>query len=146
MDALGNPTAYSYDERDFLTEICQQGQEEERIIRYTHNAFGEVTGILDALGHEEQYTYDGLGRVVEKVDQEGFITRYAYNPSGKVENILYGDGKEVSYTYDPLGRLERMEDWLGVTTIERNAQGKPVRITDHKDRSVGYCQTADYLR
>ena len=138
VDALGNPTIYRYDERDFLTEICQQGQEEERITRYTHNAFGEVTGIGDALGHREQYTYDGLGRVVEKVDQEGFATRYAYNPLGRVEHILYGDGKEVSYAYDSLGQLERMEDWLGVTTIERNAQGRPVRITDHKGRSVGY--------
>ena len=138
VDALGNPTTYRYDEGDFLTQICQKGQEEERITRYTHNAFGEVMGILDALGHEEQYTYDGLGRMVEKVDQEGFTTRYAYTSLNQVEHILYGDGKEVSYAYDSFGQLERMEDWLGVTTIERNAQGRPVRITDHKDRSVGY--------
>ena len=138
VDAMGNPTIYSYDERDFLTGICQKGEEGERITHYTHNAFGEVTCIQDALGHKEQYVYDVLGRVVEKVDQEGFVSRYTYSPLGQVERILYGDGKEVRYRYNPLGQLERMEDWLGETTIERNAQGKPVRITDHKGHSVGY--------
>ena len=138
VDALGNPTTYSYDERDFLTRICRKGEKEERIMEYTCNGFGEVSCIRDALGHREQYAYDGLGRLVEKVDQEGFVTRYAYTPSGQVEHILYGDGKEVSYAYDALGYLEGMKDWLGETSIERNAQGRPVRITDHRGNRVGY--------
>ena len=55
-----------------------------------------------------------------------------------VEAFLMVFVEEVSYAYNPFDQLERMEDWLGVTTIERNAQGRPVRITDHKGRSVGY--------
>ena len=118
MDAQGNPTIYTYDARDFLVEIRQRGEKEERITQYEQDAFGQITAMRDELGQEERYAYDSLGRLVEKRDKEGYTTAWSYTPMGQIGRIRYGDGKEVNYTYNLLGQLEGMKDWLGETTLE----------------------------
>ena len=40
--------------------------------------------------------------------------------------------------YDALRRLVQVKDWLGETTIQRDAMGRPERITDHEGRVVSY--------
>ncbi len=139
-DAHGNKTEYVYDKADRLIYICQHGQagEADRTTAYERDAFGQVVCIRDALGGEEHFCYDALGRMIEKTDREGLVTAYTYTPDGRPESILYGDGRSAQMEYTPLRQLAAVKDWLGETRIERSRQGNPVSITDHNGRTVRY--------
>ncbi|MBO5032996.1 MAG: DUF4280 domain-containing protein [Lachnospiraceae bacterium] len=139
-DALGNKTEYAYDKAGRLIYICQHGQtgEADRITEYERDAFGQVECIRDALGGEECFRYDALGRMIEKTDRDGLVTAYAYTADGRPESILYGDGRRAELEYTPLRQLAAVRDWLGETRIERDVQGSPISITDHKGRTVCY--------
>ena len=139
-DAHGNKTEYAYDKADRLIYICQHGQagEADRTTAYERDAFGQVVCIHDALGGEEHFCYDALGRMTEKTDREGLVTAYTYTPDGRPESILYGDGRNAQMEYTPLRQLAKVKDWLGETRIERSRQGNPVSITDHNGRTVRY--------
>ena len=138
-DALGNRTEYGYDVLGNLSRICRKGRDgEERTESSTYDAFGHAVTVADAMGREEHYVYDALGRLSEKKDREGFVTTFRYNRAGKTTAVSYGDGTSALYSYDALQRLIRVQDWQGETGIERDALGRPVRITDHCGRSVCY--------
>lgn len=140
VDAMGNRTEYGYDELDKLIHICQHGNngETDRVSEYIRDVFGQVECIKDALGMEEFYRYDALGRVVEKTDRDENMTSYVYRPDGKIESIRYGDGRQAEFYYTSLGQISAVKDWLGETKIERNPQGKPERIIDHNGQSICY--------
>lgn len=139
IDALGNRTEYAYDAEDRLIYIRQYGVEGEadRITEYERDVFGQIVCIRNALG-EESYRYDALSRLIEKTDNEGFVASYTYTPDGKAESVLYNDGRRAEFTYTPLRQLAMIKDWLGETRIDRNRQGMPIDITDHKGRSIHY--------
>lgn len=140
VDALGNTAEFGYDEMDRMIHICQHGKngEADRVSEYIRDVFGQVECIKDALGMEEFYRYDALGRVTEKTDRDGNLTFYTYRPDGKIESILFGDGRQAEFSYNPLGQISLVKDWLGETKIDRNHQGKPERITDHNGQSISY--------
>ena len=92
----------------------------------------------DALGNEESYEYDALGRMVFKTDRDGYKTGYDYAADGKINHIFYGDGTSVEMEYTALRQLALVKDWLGETRIDRDAVGNPTDITDHKGRTVSY--------
>lgn len=139
-DALGNKTEYAYDAADRLIHICQHGRpgEEDRIVDYERNIFGQVECVRDASGAEEFFHYDALGRMTEKIDRDGLRTAYTYMADGKTESIRYDDGNTVEFQYSPLRQLTMIRDWLGETHIERNGYGDPMSITDHEGRTVRY--------
>ncbi len=139
-DALGNKTEYAYDKADRLIYICQHGQsgEIDRTQEYERDALGQIACIRDALGGEEYFRYDALGRMIEKTDRDGMVTAYSYTADGRPESILYGDGSRADMEYTPLRQLEVVRDWLGETRIERDRQGSPISITDHNGRTVRY--------
>lgn len=138
-DALGNATEYGYDLEDNLTYIRQHGTqgEEDRVTEYERDVFGKVICVRSASG-EEHYHYDMLGRMIEKTDREGGITAYTYTADGMAESILYSDGRKAEFAYSPLKQLILIRDWLGETKIDRDKQGRPVDITDHKGRNIHY--------
>lgn len=138
-DALGNRTEYAYDAEDRLNHICQHGAagEEDRTTEYERDVFGRVTCVRSTAG-EEHCHYDALGRMTEKTDRDGLVTAYTYMADGMPESILYSDGKKAEFSYTPLRQLAMVKDWLGETRIDRDRQGMPVEITDHKGRSTHY--------
>ena len=133
-------TEYTYDKAGRLIHICQHGQAEEadRITQYERDAFGQIVCIRDALGGEEQFHYDALGRIIEKIDKEGLSIFYTYTADSRPESILYSDGNRAELEYTPLRQLAVIKDWLGETRINRDNQGNPVSITNHKGETVHY--------
>ena len=98
VDALGNETEYEYDPNSNLVRIVKKGRDnncEEVVTRYDRDILGRVVGIIDSVGAEERYTYNGKGYLTEKIDKEGYLTKYGYTNSGDVNYIQYADGKEV---------------------------------------------------
>lgn len=140
IDAMGNRTEYTYDGIGQLITISQYGESKEdvRTEQYERNSFGQIESITDALGGVERFIRDAMGRVVCRIDQEGMKTNFSYAAGGQIESIIYGDGSKVEMKYSSLGQLELIRDWLGETKIERDFNGKPLRITDHAGRTVQY--------
>ena len=88
-------------------------KENSHITHYKRNRLGQIETIINAFGQTEQYTYDGKGQLIEKLDKEGYLTKYGYTAQGDINYIAYADGKEVKLSYNPLRQLEEMEDWMG---------------------------------
>ena len=78
VDAIGNETAYTYDELDNLKSIHRaeglvsveeknndnfpKVGEDGHVTLYSYNLAGQLTKVTDALGQEETYEYDQSGR------------------------------------------------------------------------------------
>ena len=151
-DAMGNRTTYSYDEMGSLTEVNQWGAEEEltealtlnkdnqnsHFVKYERDVLGNVTTIIDALGKQENYVYDTRGRLTEKIDQEGLRTKYDYTLGGQLSQIQYEDDQAVKFSYNALKQLTEIKDWLGITTIDMDELGRPIKVTDHQGRETVY--------
>lgn len=69
---------------------------------------GNIVSVINALGYEETFSYDLLGRVTGKKDREGYNTAYSYTEDGDIKNIIYNDGKSVEYTYNSLRQLSQV--------------------------------------
>ena len=50
---------------------------------------GNIVSVINALGYEETFSYDLLGRVTEKKDREGYNTAYSYTEAGDIKSIIY---------------------------------------------------------
>lgn len=163
-DPLGGITRYGYDGAGRLTQMEQYrlwGEtyanirsisdssyasaddnsdypSEASIVTWEYSRRGEVTRIRTPLGEDVRYRYDGNGNLTAMIDEDGFETLYEYNLANKLSHIRYSDGRTVELSYGPLRRLKEMRDWLGITTIETDAIGRVVKVTDHEEKSVGY--------
>ncbi|MCI9138396.1 MAG: RHS repeat protein [Lachnospiraceae bacterium] len=140
IDPMGSRTEYEYDQGERIEWIRQYGKEGEemRFTRYKRNSLGQIEGIQDALGREEKFVYDSLGRIIEKWNQEGERIRYTYSPGGKIEKIIYGEGMHTEMEYTALGQLAVLRDWLGETRIFRDKRGRIEKVMDHKGREIHY--------
>lgn len=140
IDAMGAITQYRYDKSGQCVSKIRYGKgiEEPQTVHYQRNAFGKVESMIDALGGEEHFGYDALGRVIYKIDKDGYRSDFSYGSNGKIKVIEYGDGRTVELEYTSLGKMSLVRDWLGVTKIERDTMGNPIRITNHNGRSVCY--------
>lgn len=141
IDALGNETEYEYDANSNLVKTVQKGKDgdcNEVVTCYERDILGRVVGIIDSVGAEERYTYNGKGYLTEKIDKEGYLTKYGYTSSGDVEHIQYADGKEVFLSYNVLRQLEEIKDWVGTTTIKNDAVGRALNIVYPDGKEVSY--------
>jgi RHS repeat-associated protein len=123
VNALGNPTFYTYDSNFDLTKVTNATGASASC---TYNGFGQVTSSTDFLGNTTRYYYGGMVQdtaepvdphletaapLSNMTDANGNTTTYAYNSAG---NLLYGsagnllsttyaNGTSESFTYNPLG-------------------------------------------
>lgn len=157
-DAAVNKTEYAYDSVGNLITICQHEGKDTllnktgicqtinqvntdnkiHVTHYTRDAMGKIVELIDPLGGKEYYSYNQAGQLVKKKDKEGFETQYSYTPMGDVKQIQYMDGRSATFTYNSLKKLTEIKDWLGITKIERDEAGRPVKISDYKGEEVGY--------
>ncbi|MCL2655239.1 MAG: DUF6531 domain-containing protein, partial [Coriobacteriia bacterium] len=147
-DPLGASTAYAYDATGELIEVRRLAplaqaqalnEQDVRITCYGRDAVGRVTSTTDPLRQTETYAYDPAGNMISKLDKEGFLTKYAYNNlTGQLVQTDYADGKSVTLGYDALRRLTQVKDWLGITDIELDAAGRPIKVTGPDSKEVSY--------
>lgn len=139
-DALGNTTYYEYDAMGQLTVI--QGKDDatgvEHKTTYLYDLMGLPKVMTDAHGNQESYQYDLNGRMIAKTDRDGYVTSYGYAPGGEINRIDYADGKTVCYEYDALRHLSRIRDWNGDISIENDALGRALRVTDSDGKEIAY--------
>ncbi len=151
-DARGFETGYRYDGCQRLLQILRpesgrfaaegadgfnQGQ---KILATTYewDRDGNVVSVTDSAGGVIRFGYDVCGRLSRKQDQDGNVVSCAYRMDGTEDILSFSDGRTVRYQYDALKRLAQVEDWLGITTINRDAMGRVSDVTDHEGNTIGY--------
>ena len=101
VDALGNPTYYSYGAGFNLASVTNAiGQSET----YQYNTAGEVTSSTDFLGHTTTFAYNGpFNELSTLTDANGNNTAYSYSSAGDLLSTTYADGTSSSSTFNPEG-------------------------------------------
>ena len=123
VDALGNPTFYSYDSSFNLVKITNAAGASEA---YAYNAAGEVTSSTDFLGYTTNFAYSGpFNELSSMTDAKGNTTQYKYNSTGDLLNTTYADGSSSSSTFNPEGEA----------TSFLNANGQPIHYMYNRSRT-----------
>jgi RHS repeat-associated protein len=96
---------------------------ETQITKYAYGEHGEVKTMTDPLGHEWTYEYkDPYGDRTAEIDP---IT-----PVGNKRTFAYNKDSQLVSTTAPSGNAPKAAPVPSTTTIERDAQGRPVAVTE----------------
>jgi RHS repeat-associated protein len=95
-------------------------------------ADGELESMTNSLGKEWKYEYDGYGDRTGETDPEGDKQTWSYNE----------DSLETS-TVSARGHASGAKESSFMTTIERNAQGRPIKVTNPLSQTTEYTYNAD---
>jgi RHS repeat-associated protein len=87
--------------------------------KYIYTAHGQVESIEDPLKRVTKYEYDTAGDKTAEIDPELDKRTWGYNE----------DSQETSMV-SPRGHVKAGEEAKYTTTTERDAQGRPVKVTD----------------
>jgi RHS repeat-associated protein len=128
VDAANGQTNYTYDAFDALKQVTdpdgnvvmqnaynvrgmltQTVDMDRGTTNFTPNALGELATRTSAKGQTATYSYDALGRLVQRQEPEGTST-WTWGNSAAADNIgrlqsVTGPGYGETYAYDTRGRL-----------------------------------------
>ena len=138
----GEETLYTYDEfgrlrttqkgdlltvtdYDLLGRVTEERNESAngiilRKVTYEYDLAGHRKAIIrsvDGKEAREEFTYDSVGRLIQKKDPLGFVETYEYDP--KVNRKIHTDpmGLQTIETYNPQNRLASIEKKNGDKTL-----------------------------
>src|SRR5262249_36716649 len=107
------------------------------ITNYAHDNQGNLTTILDPLGHTTTNVYDALNRLIKVIDPaasgsgQGGNTQYAYDGLNQVSQITDPRSLATSYTLDGLGNVMlQVSPDTGSTSRNYDAAGNLTSQTD----------------
>ncbi|OAJ49363.1 RHS repeat-associated core domain-containing protein [Pseudomonas marginalis] len=105
---VGRNETYAYDAAANLLDSPDQGGlvRHNRLITY----------------QDKRYTYDALGRVIEKRSAVRGLQRFAYDAENRLVEVRNESGSVVRMTYDPLGRR--------IKKTEHDSNGYPLSQSD----------------
>jgi RHS repeat-associated protein len=99
---------------------------------YKYASNGDVESMTDPLEHTWKYEYDSYGDRKVETDPEGKKRTWEYNE----------DSQEIAEV-SPRGNTEGAEASKFTTKTERNAQGRPLKITDPLGHTMKYTYDGD---
>jgi RHS repeat-associated protein len=116
----GEKTTYKRDSHGNV-EVIERAAPSETIQKITlkHALNGDLSSATDPLGHETKFEYDAYGDLKTEIDPEGDKTISTYNK----------DGQELTKV-SPRGNEEGAIASEFETKTERDAQGRPIKVTD----------------
>ncbi len=100
--------------------------------KYKYDAYGDLESMTDPLSHEWKYEYNTYGDRTAEIDPEGNKRTRGYNE----------DSQETS-TVSPRGHVTGASEASFTTTIERDAQGRPIKVIDPLKHETQYGYDAD---
>lgn len=134
---------YRYDLRGLQTSAIERSvgvgaDDATRQVAQSYDAFGRVTGSVDARGHAVNYAYDRVGRQIEVSQWIGGLRQSetaTYDAIGRVLTKTDTFGNATAYAYDDASRSMTVASAEGVVaTTVRNAFGQVATVAD----ALGY--------
>lgn len=128
---LGLRTETTYDERGNMVMVASPfGEGGKRVSKVRYDEKNRPIQVVGPEGDEWAWRYDGMGRVVAKVDPLGHATHYVYEGK-RLRQVVDATGQATSLEYDSAGGLAKATRPDG-TTIgwRRDALGRVVERTD----------------
>jgi RHS repeat-associated protein len=160
-DPLDHVTLREWDGLDRLLAYTDQAG---RVIRFTYDRDGFLSGRIDWAGRSQAWVRDAWGALLRYVAADGAVNDYRYDPRGNLiewsrdgeerRRIAYDgrgrlvretafDGATVSWGYDSHGRPAFRRDQLGHETIYSfDRFGRMSKRTDRRGETTWY----DYTR
>ncbi len=126
--------------------------------KYSYDANGNLTKVLDALNHPTAFEYDALDRksvetnalgkqwkyaydnetnIINRTDAIGVQTKYAYAADNQLKQIQYLTHK-VDYAYDENHNVLSMQDNLGKSSWNYDDLNRMTSQSDPFNRKLGY--------
>lgn len=147
IEAVGLPeqriTEYTYDARGQRVSQTVKGQssEQDATTTWEYDAYGNVTKVTNAEGHETSYTYHVTGMVLTRTDARNNTWTAEVNAAGQVTATSDPLGHGSSIEYDKVGNRIAVTDALGhTTTYEYDALNRLIKTTD----PLGHSTTSTY--
>jgi YD repeat-containing protein len=140
-----------------LAAAVQPNPSVDQVTRYQYDADGNLTSVVDPLGHAQTYTYDALGHQLSCTDKKGATWQYEYDAAGRMIRTIApevsvtavsldangnlaidpnGSGKvrlQTTITYDAFGHVQSRTEAANTpqartTTYEYDAQGRQTKV------------------
>lgn len=131
-DPLGNTYTYSYYSSSYNShKLASITDAEGRTVRYSYYADGKAFKVTSEGGGQREFYYLPMRNQTDTVDERGLRTVYFYDAAGRVTQIIQPDGNTISTVWNADGLLvQRIDEANGVTTVEYDATGDPLKVTD----------------
>ena len=100
--------------------------------KYKYGAHGEVENVEDPLKRVWKYEYDAVGDRTGETDPEGDKLTWSYNEDSQETSIV-----------SPRGNVTGGKPTEFTTKIERDAQGRPLKVTDPLGHETKYAYDGD---
>jgi RHS repeat-associated protein len=125
---LGEKTTIERDSHGNATEVSRPAPHAEtEVTKYTYDSHGDVESMEDARKHTWHYEYDSYGDRAGETDPEGNKTTWEYDKDSNVIASVSARGHEKG-----------AKESSFKTTIERDEQERPVKITDPLKHTTKY--------
>ncbi|MGI0117810.1 hypothetical protein, partial [Zooshikella sp. RANM57] len=99
-------TTHDYDARGMVARIIQwSGNQAQQKTHYIYSAFGQLIKTINDKGVVEQFTYDGLGRVLSKEKAGQRLSTVQYNNAQQAIVTTTASGLSTTQVFDSAGRL-----------------------------------------
>jgi RHS repeat-associated protein len=129
----GEKTTYKRDSHGNVEAIERPAPgETTQKASFKHAANGDLESATDPLGHETKLEYDSYGDLKAETDAAGDKTTWTYNKDGQQLTEVSPRGNEEG------AKAEEFE-----TKTERDAQGRPIKVTDPLGHETKYAYDKD---
>ncbi|NRN70820.1 Type IV secretion protein Rhs, partial [Kibdelosporangium sp. 4NS15] len=89
--------------------------------KYSYDAKGKLSKVVDVQGNTWEYKYDRLGRKNWSSDPDTGVSTYEYDVMDQLKSTTDARGRKLVYDYDDLGR---------VTTTSEEVNGVKTKLTE----------------
>ncbi|HEU5254111.1 MAG TPA: RHS repeat-associated core domain-containing protein [Solirubrobacterales bacterium] len=142
-DPEGNARSWVYDENSQVTAIVSpRGNEEgaepaEFTTAVQRDPLGRPEKVVDPLGGDSEFVYDGNGNLESETNANGHTTEFVYNPADELIETKKPNGAILKTEYDGAGNvISQIDGEENATTYVRNVLGQPIEIIDPLGRKT----------
>jgi YD repeat-containing protein len=141
LDADGYFTQYTYDRDDRQLRSTRYATAVTGVA--AENLASIVAALAGTAAQQTSNTYDSYGELASQTDAEGTLTQYTYDGLGRVLQTTVaagtGDARTTSATYDAFGNQASTTDGMGnVTTSTYDMDGNRTSFTDALGNTTWY--------
>jgi RHS repeat-associated protein len=153
-DPLGDTKSWAYDStHDAMSQTTSRGETTlierdghgnavkvsrpapgatSQVTKYKYDAHGDLESITDPLERTRKFEYDSRGDRTAEIDPEGDKQTWGYN-----------EDSQVVSTVSPRGHVVGAKESKFTTAVERDAQGRAIKVTDPLKHVTKYAYDAN---